>query len=162
IGRMWPHVERALEWIDRYGDLDNDGFVEYSRRSAAGLVQQGWKDSQDSVFHADGSLAEPPIALCEVQAYVYQAKLQASYMAEALGQSSRAESLRREAEQLRAAFEDKFWCEELSCYAMALDGRKQPCRVRTSNAGHCLFGGIASPPRARRVAETLVGNDMFS
>src|SRR5262249_43905916 len=113
IGRMWPHVERALEWIDRYGDLDNDGFVEYSRRSAAGLVQQGWKDSQDSVFHADGSLAEPPIALCEVQAYVYQAKLQASYMAEALGQSSRAESLRREAEQLRAAFEDKFWCEEL-------------------------------------------------
>jgi glycogen debranching enzyme len=160
--RLWPNIEQALEWMDRYGDRDQDGFIEYARRSSAGLVQQGWKDSQDSVFHADGSLAEPPIALCEVQAYAYAAKVQAARIADALGHSSRGDRLRHEAEQLRIAFEEKFWCEELSSYAIALDGRKQPCRVRTSNAGHCLFGGIASRDRARRVAETLVGTDMFS
>jgi len=162
IAGIWPHVERALEWIDRYGDADKDGFVEYSRRSATGLVQQGWKDSHDSVFHADGSLAEPPIALCEVQGYVYDAKRQAACMAEALGYGARSDRLRHEAEQLRVAFEEQFWCEELSCYALALDGRKQPCRVRTSNAGHCLFSEIASPARARRLAEMLVGHEMFS
>jgi glycogen debranching enzyme len=125
-------------------------------------VQQGWKDSQDSVFHEDGTLAEQPIALCEVQGYVYEAKQQAAGIAEALGRADRADRLRHEAEQLRAVFEDKFWCEDLSTYALALDGRKRPCRVRTSNAGHCLFSGIASPARARRVAEMLVGQDMCS
>src|SRR5207302_1521598 len=162
VAKLWPHVERALEWVDRHGDRDGDLFVEYARRSSSGLVQQGWKDSQDSVFHADGTLAEPPIALCEVQAYVYAAKLQAAAMADALGHAPRADRLRHEAEQLRAAFEEKFWCEELSSYALALDGTKQPCRVRTSNAGHCLFGGIASPERARRVAEHIVGPEFFS
>jgi glycogen debranching enzyme len=114
------------------------------------------------VFHADGSLAEPPIALCEVQAYVYDARLRAATMAELLGLHDRAHRLREQAERLRAAFEAHFWCEGESIYALALDGLKRPCRVRTSNAGHCLFGGIAAPDRARRVAEMLVGPEMFS
>jgi glycogen debranching enzyme len=159
---LWPHVERALDWIDRYGDADNDGFIEYQRQSSTGLVHQGWKDSQDAVFHADGSLADPPIALCEVQAYVYDARQRAATMADALGHRTRGERLRQQAEQLRAAFEDRFWCPSEGTYALALDGRKRPCRVRTSNAGHCLFGGIASSDRARRVAEQLVNGDMFS
>jgi glycogen debranching enzyme len=162
LSRLWPHVERALEWIDRYGDRDGDGFVEYARQSPSGLVQQGWKDSQDSVFHADGALAEPPIALCEVQAYVFDAWQNAATMADALGKPELAARLRRRAHQLQAAFEERFWCEEEGTYALALDGRKQPCRVLSSNAGHCLFGGIASPERARRVAEQLVGGAMFS
>jgi glycogen debranching enzyme len=162
LERIWPNVTRALAWIDKYGDRDGDGFVEYARRSPNGLVQQGWKDSQDSVFHADGSLAEPPIALCEVQAYVFDARLRAAAMADVLGQSGRAGTLRHQAESLRAAFEERFWCEAESTYALALDGRKQPCRVLSSNAGHCLFGGIAQPDRARRVAEQLVGAAMFS
>ena len=162
LGRLWPHVERALAWMDEYGDRDGDGFVEYARQSSSGLIQQGWKDSQDSIFHADGSLAEAPIALCEVQAYVYEARLLAGRMADALDQQTRGDRLRHQAEQLRAAFEDRFWCEAESTYALALDGRKQPCRVRSSNAGHCLFGGIAAPARARRVAETLTGAEMFS
>jgi len=162
VKTIWPNVERALEWIDRYGDADGDGFVEYSRRSSTGLVQQGWKDSQDSVFHADGTLAEGPIALCEVQGYVYEAKQQAAVLAAALGDTARADRLRKEAETLRQAFEAQFWCDDLSCYAIALDGRKQPCRVRTSNTGQVLFGGIAQPERARRVAELLTSPPMFS
>jgi glycogen debranching enzyme len=162
LKRIWPHVTRALTWIDAYGDRDGDGFVEYARRSANGLVQQGWKDSQDSVFHADGSLADPPIALCEVQAYVYDARLRAAAMADALGETSLGSELRAAAERLREAFEDQFWCEKESTYALALDGHKRPCRVRTSNAGHALVGGIASAGRARRVAEQLTGHKMFS
>ena len=162
LRRLWPHVERALAWIDEYGDRDGDGFVEYARRSSSGLIQQGWKDSQDSIFHADGSLADAPIALCEVQAYVYDARVRAARMADALGRNARGEDLRVQAERLRAAFEDRFWCEAESTYAIALDGHKQPCRVRSSNAGHCLFGGIAAPDRARRVADRLVGAELFS
>jgi glycogen debranching enzyme len=162
LAALWPHVERALSWIDRYGDRDGDGFVEYARQSAHGLIQQGWKDSKDAIFHADGSQAPPPIALCEVQAYVYDARRSAARMAEALGSSERAARLNDQAERLRVAFEEHFWCERESIYALALDGDKRPCRVRTSNAGHCLFGGIADPARARRVAETLVGPGMFS
>jgi glycogen debranching enzyme len=162
LERLWPNVERALAWIDRYGDCDGDGFVEYARRSATGLIQQGWKDSQDSISHADGSLAEAPIALCEVQAYVFDARLRAAAMADALGLDGRAGALRQQAEALRAAFEAQFWCEGESTYAIALDGQKRPCRVRSTNAGHCLFGGIAAPDRARRVAEVLTGPEMFS
>ncbi len=162
LARMWPHVERALDWIDNYGDCDGDGFVEYSRHSPNGLVQQGWKDSSDSIFHADGSLAAAPIALCEVQGYVFDARMRAAHMAEALGQLDRAESLRRQGEDLRAAFEEQFWCEEIGTYVIALDGRKEQCRVRSSNAGHALFTTIADPRRARRVAELQVGGEMFS
>jgi len=159
---IWPNVERALQWIDHYGDCDGDGFVEYARQSRHGLVQQGWKDSADSVFHADGKLAQPPIALCEVQGYVFAAKMAAAALASALGQRERAASLTNEAETLRRRFEASFWCEELSTYALALDGQKRPCRVRTSNPGHCLFAGIATAERARRVAATLTDEDSFS
>ena len=162
LANIWPHVDRALTWIDRYGDRDGDGFVEYARQSPTGLIQQGWKDSKDSIFHADGSVAAPPIALSEVQAYVFEARLRAAVMAETLGDRARAARLRDQAEQLRQAFEDHFWCEPESMYAIALDGQKRPCRIRSSNAGHCLFTGIARADRARRVAQILTGKDMFS
>ena len=162
IAQLWPHIELALEWIDKYGDVDGDGFVEYARHSEKGLVQQGWKDSNDSVFHANGKLAEAPIALCEVQGYVYAAKLAAARLASLLGDPERGASLESSARTLRENFEQAFWCQDLSTYALALDGRKRPCRVRTSNAGHCLFTKIASDERARLVAQTLLAPDFFS
>ena len=162
VESIWSNVQRALEWIDRYGDADGDGFVEYSRKSKHGLIQQGWKDSQDSVFHSDGVLAEAPIALCEVQSYVYAAKLAASELAALLGDRTAAQELKNQAESLRRRFEETFWCEDISTYAIALDGNKRPCRVRTSNAGHCLFGGIATEEHARRVATTLTDETSFS
>jgi glycogen debranching enzyme len=162
LQQLWPHIELALQWINKFGDMDGDGFVEYAQRSSKGLVQQGWKDSNDSVFHADGMLAEAPIALCEVQGYVYAAKLAAARLSEMLGDKGKCSALESEAEKLRAHFEEAFWCDDLSTYALALDGHKKPCRVRTSNAGHCLYAGIASSDRARLVAETLSGSDSFS
>jgi glycogen debranching enzyme len=162
VESIWSNVQRALDWIDRYGDSDGDGFVEYSRKSKHGLVHQGWKDSQDSVFHSDGTLAEPPIALCEVQSYVYAAKLAASELAVLLGHHAVAQQLNKQAESLRHRFEETFWCEELSTYALALDGSKRPCQVRTSNAGHCLFAGIATQDHAQRVASTLIDQTSFS
>jgi glycogen debranching enzyme len=159
---IWPHVERALHWIDRYGDRDGDGFVEYYRATPEGLAQQGWKDSHDSVFHADGELARGPIALCEVQGYVYAAKRGAARMAIALDRMDLADQLTREAELLRRRFEDVFWCEEIGTYALALDGEKRPCKVRTSNPGHCLYAGIVSQNRAERVAATLLDTASFS
>jgi glycogen debranching enzyme len=162
IESLWPHVERALEWIDVYGDLDGDGFVEYARRSPAGLVHQGWKDSAGSICHADGSQAEGPIALCEVQGYVYAAYRAAARLAVALGLADRAEKLERQARDFQQEFEQAFWVEEIGTYAQALDGEKKPCAVRSSNAGHCLFAGIASPAHARQVAETLMADTSFS
>jgi len=159
---IWPNIERALEWIDRYGDSDGDGFVEYARKAKHGLIHQGWKDSHDAVFHSDGTSAEGPIALCEVQGYVYAAKIAASELAKVLGDASRARELSKQAEALRRRFEKAFWCDDLSTYALALDGNKQPCRVRTSNAGHCLFAGIATHEHARRVATTLTDETSFS
>ncbi len=162
IKALWPHIDLALSWIDLYGDRDHDGFVEYERQSSKGLIQQGWKDSSNSVFHADGTLAEPPIALCEVQGYVYAAKKLAASLAAALGDQARAELLSAQATALQQRFEEVYWCEDLSTYALALDGRKNPCRVRTSNAGHCLFSRIASPIRANQVAQMLLADDSFS
>ena len=162
IDALWPHVEAALDWMRTGGDRDGDGFVEYPRRSTSGLIQQGWKDSHDSVFHADGTLAEAPIALCEVQGYVYAAWMGASLLATMRGDTGRADEWRSRAERLRADFDVAFWCEELGTYALALDGDKRPCRVRTSNPGHCLFTGIASAERARRVAATLMDGQSFS
>jgi glycogen debranching enzyme len=162
IRSIWPNVLRALEWMDTFGDPDRDGFVEYSRRSRKGLVQQGWKDSQDSVFHANGLLAEPPIALCEVQAYVYAAKRAASGLAIALGDPETADRLAREAHELQTRFEAAFWSDELSTYVLALDGGKRPCNVRASNAGHCLFAGIASREHAEIAAEVLLSSELFS
>ncbi len=162
VRALWPNIDLALSWIDLYGDRDHDGFVEYERRSSKGLIQQGWKDSSDSVFHADGRLAEPPIALCEVQGYVYAAKKQAAMLANALGDIQRAQKLEDQANALQKRFEALFWCEELSTYALALDGQKRACRVRTSNAGHCLFTNIAAPERAAKVAQVLLADDSFS
>jgi glycogen debranching enzyme len=162
IKSIWPAIERALQWIDEYGDTDGDGFVEYMRQTPTGLAQQGWKDSHDSVFHADGREAPPPIALCEVQAYVYAARKHAAALALALGRSDTAERLTRQAERLRERFEDAYWDEELSTYVLALDGNKQPCRIVASNAGHALVGGIASAERAARVADVLTSDSMYS
>jgi glycogen debranching enzyme len=162
LERIWPNIERALHWIDQYGDMDGDGFVEYARRAENGLDNQGWKDSHDSVFHEDGTFADGPIALVEVQGYVYAAKRRAAEVATVLGDAGRALRLTQEAATLRDAFERAFWCEELSTYAIALDGRKQACRVRSSNAGHALTMGIATPEHAARVAETLLAEESFS
>ena len=162
LKQLWPHIELALEWINKFGDMDGDGFVEYAKRSRHGLVQQGWKDSNDSVFHANGTLAEPPIALCEVQGYIYAAKLAAARLADVLGDREKCRMLESEAEKLRLRFEEAFWCDDISTYALALDRDKKPCRVRTSNAGHCLYAGIASPDRACIVAETLMSSESFS
>jgi glycogen debranching enzyme len=159
---LWPDLELALAWIDGPGDADGDGFVEYARRSRDGLANQGWKDSRDAIMHADGSLAEGPIALCEVQAYVYGAKRGLARVARRLGRPRRAAALEEAAERLRDRFAEAFWCEDIGSFALALDGRKRPCRVRASNAGHALFTGIASPEHAAIVARTLLGTDHFS
>ena len=162
IRTIWPHVQAALRWIGEWGDIDDDGFVEYAAKSERGLSNQGWKDSEDSVFHADGRLAEGPIALCEVQGYVFAAKRYAARLASALGFGPLAETLRAEAAALRERFEATFWCADISSYALALDGAKQPCRVRSSNAGQVLLSGIASPRHAARTAATLMDRHFFS
>lgn len=162
VRELWPHIELALAWLDHAGDCDGDRFIEYARQSKDGLVHQGWKDSHDSVFHADGSMAEAPIALCEVQGYAYAAKLSAAACAEALELPERAARLREDAAALQTQFEAAFWSDALGNYALALDGTKQPCLVQASNAGHCLFAGIANEAHARRVAETLLSPTMFS
>src|SRR5215469_2936352 len=162
IRTIWPNIELALDWIDRFGDRDGDGFVEYGRRSQNGLIHQGWKDSSDSVFHADGQPAEGPIAICELQAYVYAAKRGAASLAKALGHTEKAVTLEREAESLRQRFEEAFWCDAISFYALALDKDKRQCRVRSSNAGHCLFTGIAQPERARKLIGAFSEESFFS
>jgi glycogen debranching enzyme len=162
IAHIWPNIELALQWIDREGDLDGDGFVEYSRRSKGGLIHQGWKDSRDAVFHADGSSAEGPIALCEVQGYVFAAKRRAAELALMLGHTDQARRLLKEAARLRTQFEQSFWCNDLSSYALALDGLKQPCRVKTSNAGHSLWTGIANRQHGMRTAKTLMTEACFN
>jgi glycogen debranching enzyme len=163
IDRLWPHVVAALDWMTHDGDADGDGFIEYARRSENGLVQQGWKDSNDSVFHADGTLADGPIALCEVQGYAYAAWKGASELADLRGDGAHAQEWHARADRLAAQFEDAFWCDDLATYALALDGRKRPCRVRTSNPAHCLFTGIVtSPDHARRLAATLMDETSFA
>lgn len=162
IERIWPVIEQALAWIDHYGDMDGDGFVEYEASRHGGLVQQGWKDSRDSVFHADGSDAEGPIALCEVQGYVYAARVAAAKLMRMLGHKRQAERMQRQADHLRHRFDEAFWCDDLGSYALALDGNKRRCRVRTSNAGHALWSGIALPARVARLSETLLDTTSFN
>ena len=159
---LWPAVERGFAWMDQFGDRDGDGFLEYARADQNGLQNQGWKDSYDAVFHADGTLAEGPIALAEVQGYAYEARRLGALCARRLGLDARAEVLDRQASELAAKFEEAFWCEDIGTYAIALDGRKQPCKVRTSNAGQVLWSGIARADRARRVADQLVSSDFLS
>ena len=162
IAELWPNIEAALAWIDGPGDPDGDGFVEYLRASEQGLSNQGWKDSQDAIFHADGRLAEGAIALVEVQAYVYAAKRMAARCARRLGRDAGAEKLDDEAQKLAERFEAAFWCPQIETYALALDGDKKPCQVRSSNAGQALFTGIAAPDRATRVAAGLFHPRFFS
>lgn len=161
IRQLWPSIEAALAWIAEHGDRDGDGFVEYGRQTVEGLINQGWKDSHDSVFHLDGTLARGPIALAEVQAYVYAAWHAAGEMAGRLGEVDSAARYHGRAEMLRSAFDSAFFDEALGTYVLALDGDKQPCRVRTSNAGHALLTGIAYPERAGSVVRTLMDGNSF-
>jgi glycogen debranching enzyme len=162
IESIWPQIEAALLWIERYGDRDKDGFVEYQRASADGLLHQGWRDSDDAVFHANGELAEGPIALCEVQGYTYAAWRAGAVLAQLLGDADRAAVCAGNVDLLWEKFNTAFWCDQLSTYALALDGQKQQCRVRTSSAGQCLFTGIVHPRRIGHLARTLIGPDSFS
>jgi glycogen debranching enzyme len=162
VREIWPAIEKALDWIDRYGDRDGDGFIEYSRKQESGLGNQGWKDSWDAIFHEDGSLAPAPIALCEVQGYVYLAKLKASQLATLFGDSWKAEKLKQEAETLKEKFAQAFWCEEKQTFAIALDGNKRQCKVSSSNAGQCLLSGIVKHEHAEKLARTLLSQKMFS
>jgi glycogen debranching enzyme len=162
IRALWPAIERAIAWIDGPGDADNDGFTEWSRAAETGLANQGWKDSYDAIFHADGRLAEGPIALVEVQGYVFAAKRLAAACARKLGDERRAGELEAQAQELKKRFNRAFWCEDLGTYALALDGDKKPCMVRTSNAGHALATGIARPDRARSIAKQLLRSSFNS
>ncbi len=162
VRELLPAAERALEWIDRFGDRDGDGFVEYERTSEKGLVHQGWKDSGDGVPFPDGQLPSAPIALVEVQGYVYDAKVRMASLYAALGDDRRAGELRQEAFDLRQRILDRFWMEELGTFALALDGAKNLLPTVTSNAGHLLWSRVPAPPEAERLARTLLSDDMFS
>jgi glycogen debranching enzyme len=160
--RLWPNVERALDWIERWGDRDGDGYVEYLGATSRGLANQGWKDSFDAISHADGELAKPPIALAEVQGYVYAAYLAISDVALRLGREDRAARLMDRAGALKKAFNRDFWLERERIVALALDADKQPCRVMTSNVGHCLATGLLEADQAAATCERLMADDMFS
>jgi glycogen debranching enzyme len=162
IKEIWPNIERALEWIDKYGDIDGDGYIEYAKKSEKGLVNQGWKDSHDSIFHEDGKLAKAPIALAEVQAYVYDARIKAGDLAKELGLDQKAEQLYEQANELKERFNRDFWSDEKKTYVIALDEGNRKCNVSSSNAGHCLFSGIATLEKAEMVADTLLNDKMFS
>lgn len=157
------NVERALNWIDHYGDLDGDGYVEYASQSGKGLINQGWKDSGDAIVNADGSLATPPIALVEVQGYIHMAKRLIAELYERAGAPERADALRQQADTLRERFNKDFWIDDMGCYALALQGRdKTPCKVISSNPGQALWSGIADPDKAKKVAKRLMEEDMFN
>jgi glycogen debranching enzyme len=160
--KLLPAAQAALDWIDDYGDLDGDGFVEYLSRSPRGIKNQGWKDSYDSVVHADGRLAEPPIALCEVQAYVYLAKQRMGDVYRALGRDDDARRLEDEAAALRARFNEAFWMGDEKYFAQALDADKRQVRTITSNPGHALYCGIVDDEKAVPLAKRLLSPDMFS
>ncbi len=162
VAALWPAVESALAWMENSGDRDRDGFIEYHRALDTGLQNQGWKDSYDAVFHADGTLAEGPIALCEVQGYAYMARRLAAGMARRLGKPDLAADLDATAAALADRFDAAFWCDDIGTYAIALDGAKRPCRIRTSNAGQVLWSGIARPERAARIAEDMLSASFFS
>jgi glycogen debranching enzyme len=162
IESIWPNVEAALSWMCRYGDRDGDGFLEYSCQSREGLVHQGWKDSDDAIFHADGSFARGPIAVCEVQGYAFAAWRAGAALAAALGRIEQFGDFAKRAETLQTRFDGAFWSDELGSYAVALDGDKRPCLVRTSSAGQCLYSGIVPARRAARLAQTLLTDESFS
>ena len=159
---LWPNVERALAWIDNYGDVDHDGYVEYIRETPRGLSNQGWKDSFDSISHADGTLARAPIALAEVQGYVYAAYIAIADVASRLNRNAVATRLADRAQALRTNFTRDFWLEPESTVALALDADKRPCRVMTSNAAHAMACGLLDRDREAALAPRLLAADMFS
>jgi len=162
VRELWPNVLAALSWIDEHGDLDGDGYVEYRRRSPLGLDNQGWKDSSDAIVHPDGTEARPPIALVEVQGYVFQAKRNVARLAWDLGEADLAERLEREAEDLKARFNRDFWMEGDGYYALALDAEKRPVATITSNPGHCLWSRIADEDKAPKVVRRLLSPALSS
>lgn len=162
VERLWPNALAALNWMDEYGDLDGDGFVEYERHSRRGLANQGWKDSGDAIRSRDGTLADPPIALVEVQGYVHAARRGLARLARLRGDEQMALTQEDAAERLRRAFEDAFWMSDAGTYALALDGQKRQVTAVASNAGHALWSGICSPERAASVARVLTGPGMWS
>ncbi|HEX6309894.1 MAG TPA: glycogen debranching N-terminal domain-containing protein [Longimicrobiales bacterium] len=162
IDDLLPHALRALDWIDRYGDVDGDGFVEYARTSEKGLINQGWKDSGDGVSFPDGKQPEPPVALVEVQGYAYDAKRRMSHLFAALGRAEEAERLGREADVLRLRIREQFWMDDTGTFALALDGAKRPVPTVTSNAGHLLWSRVPEPAQARRMAALFASPDLFS
>jgi glycogen debranching enzyme len=159
---MLPHAYRALEWIDSYGDLDGDGFVEYQRRSPKGLANQGWKDSWDAIMHRDGELAKTPIALCEVQGYVYEAKYRMASLMRSFGDTRTADKLKKDAAEMAKRFEKAFWMPKYGFYAMALDRDKRQTQVISSNPGHLLFTRMLPQERAKVITQRFMNEDMFS
>ena len=159
---LWPAAEAALTWLDRYGDCDGDGFIEYKTRAVNGIENQGWKDSWDSVAFADGRLAAGPIALCEVQGYAYDALLGMAALYERRGQSQRATDLLQKAKLLQGRFDSAFWMPGAGTYALALDGDKRPVDAIASNAAHCLWSGIATAEHASGVVQRLTRRDTMS
>ncbi|NHC47189.1 amylo-alpha-1,6-glucosidase [Motilibacter aurantiacus] len=162
VERLLPAADRALGWVERFGDVDGDGFVEYARKTDRGLLNQGWKDSLDSIAFADGRLAEPPIALVEAQGYVYAAYLARAHLARVFASTGEEGSWRERAEELRRRFNERFWLPEHGHYALALDAEKRPVDSLASNQGHCLWTGIVTEDRARAVAAHLLSPAMFS
>ena len=162
VEALLPHADRALEWVERYGDRDGDGFVEYERRSERGLANQGWKDSSDGVNYADGRVAAAPVALCEVQGYVYAAYVARAHFASEAGDRESADGWAHKASRLRRAFNDAFWLPERGYYAIGLDADKKPIDALASNMGHCLWSGIIDEDKAPLVAARLLSAEMFS
>ncbi|CCQ47608.1 amylo-alpha-1,6-glucosidase family protein [Pseudarthrobacter siccitolerans] len=162
IHPLLPHADRALEWIEKYGDRDGDGFVEYQRPNDHGLVNQGWKDSWDGINFADGTIAEAPIALCEVQAYVYSAYIGRSLLARWDGDAALEQHWADKGAALKAAFNEKFWLPDKGYFAEALDKDKRPVDACTSNMGHCLWTGIVDEDKAPSVVEHLMSPQMFT
>lgn len=162
VDRLWPSLLSAIAWLDAAASRSEDGFITYQRAAMSGLANQGWKDSQDSVTHADGRTPEGPIALVEVQGYTFAAFRGMAGLAERRGETVLAEKWRERAETLRQAVEDRFWMEDKGSYALALDGEGAPCAVRASNAAHLLFVGLPSQDRAERVIEQLLSGSLFS
>jgi glycogen debranching enzyme len=162
VDRFWPNALAALDWIDNYGDRDGDGFVEYGRRAERGLLNQGWKDSSDAIRDRTGRQAAPPIALAEVQGYVFDAKVRMAGLARVRGDTALAERLERDAAQLRERFEAAFWVEDQRYYALGLDADKRPADALGSNAGQLLWSGIVSPERARLVADRLLSPELYT
>lgn len=162
VRALVPAADAALAWATRYGDRDDDGFIEYRRATDRGLINQGWKDSFDAISDAAGHLADPPIALCEVQGYQYAALRARADLADAFGEPATAGRLRDRAAALQSRFADAFWLPDRGYYALALDGDKRPVDSLTSNVGHCLWTGIATDEHVAVMVERLAGEEMTS